>query len=335
MDPAFHHRVIAAAGDMMVQTTQKMLDQWQSHTDQPLDVVPAMSQLALTIVTKALFDYDIADEADEFSTAVQTLNQALGQNSFEDVRAYQQMPAAIRTIRTMVAQIVAHRRAHPDTNNDFLSLLMAQHGDNALTDRQIRDQIITLLLAGHETTAKAMSWTLYLVSQHPEVEQKIRAEIENVLAGDTPTVEHVGQLTYTWMAIEEAMRLYPPVWILSRKVAADDEIDGYHVPADSIMLVSPYAMHRHPRFWPQPGQFAPERFHSSQRRAPYTYLPFGGGPRLCIGRQFASLEMKLVLTSIWQRYRLHLVAVHPVIAVGLVSLNPRHGLPMMLETLRG
>ncbi len=333
MEPAFHRRVIAAAGEMMVQTTQRMLDEWEPlvGTGRTLDLAPALSQLALTIVTKALFDYDITAAADRFSTAVQTLNQALGQGGAGQAGAYHHMPAAIATIRDMVSQIVAYRRTRPAVANDFLALLLAS---GELSDRQVRDQIITLLLAGHETTAKAMSWTLYLLSQHPAVEERVCAEIATVLGGATPTVEGVEQLPYTWQVIQEALRLYPPVWILSRRATATDEVLGYEIPAGSTILVSPYAMHRHPQYWPEPERFEPERLQAARPVQPFTYLPFGGGPRLCIGRNFATLEMKLVLVTILQRYRLRLRPGHPVVAEGLVSLNPRYGLPMILHEVR-
>ncbi len=333
-EPAFHRRVIAQAGEMMVKTTQEMLSTWDAnaHSNEPIDMVHAMSQLALTIVTKALFDYDISSEADSFSNAVQVLNEALGQNSITDPAAYSKMPAAIRTIQTMVAQIIAQRRILKSNPNDFLSLLLSAQADDtavSLTNRQLRDQIITLLLAGHETTAKAMSWTLYVISQHPDIEQRLLTEIETVLAGNAATVKDLDKLPTMWNTIQEALRLYPPVWILSRIAVADDEIDGFHIPAGSSILVSPYAMHRHLDYWDEPERFNPDRFVDGVQR-PFTYIPFGGGPRLCIGRQFATLEMQLVLITILQRFHVNMLPGHPVEPEGLVSLNPRYGLPMTL-----
>jgi cytochrome P450 len=192
---------------------------------------------------------------------------------------------------------------------------------------------MTLLNAGHETTANALVWTWYLLSQHPEVERRLYNELDEVLAGSLPTVEHLADLKYTRMVIEESMRLYPPFCVLSRKVIADDELQGYHIPANSVILVSPYATQHNPEFWPDPERFDPERFTEGcvTTRPHYAYFPFAGGPRMCIGNNFSMMEAQLVLATIAQRYQLRMVPGHPVEPQMKVTLRPKYGLPMTIH----
>ena len=201
-----------------------------------------------------------------------------------------------------------------------------------MSDRQIRDEVITLLLAGHETTAVALSWTWYLLAQHQECEQRLHAEVDAVLGGRLPTVENLPNLPYCHMVLEEALRLYPPAWSFSRNALADDELGGYHISAGSTVLLCPYTTHRHPAFWEQPEVFDPLRFTPERvaARPHYAYFPFGGGPRLCIGTAFAMMEAQLILATVAQRYRLCLGTDVRVEPEPLITLRPRGGLPMML-----
>ena len=202
-----------------------------------------------------------------------------------------------------------------------------------MNDQQVRDEVITLLIAGHETVSTALTWTWYLLSQHPEVERRLLTELDEVLGGHVPTVGHLAKLSYTHMVLEEALRLYPPAWIFGRKAIADDEIGGYFIPANSMIVLSPYMTHRHPAFWENPEVFEPERFtpERSASRPHHAYFPFGGGPRTCIGSNFALMEMQLILATVAQRYRLRLVPGHQVEPEALLSLRPRCGLPMTLH----
>jgi len=204
-----------------------------------------------------------------------------------------------------------------------------------MNDLQLRDEVLTLLFAGHETTSNILTWTWYLLSQHPEVEYRLHAELDEVLSGDVPTIEHLPKLTYSRMVLEEVMRLYPPVWVIGRKALADDELGGYHIPANSLVVLSPYLTHHHPDFWEQPEIFDPERFtpKSAANRPRYAYFPFIGGPRMCIGNHFAMMEAQLVLATIAQRYQLRLVPGHTVEPEALVTLRPRDGLPMTLHEI--
>lgn len=202
-----------------------------------------------------------------------------------------------------------------------------------MNDQQVRDEVMTLLIAGYETVSTALVWTWYLLSQYPEMEHRLHSELDIVLRGDQPTIKHLAELTYTRMVIEEALRLYPPAWIFGRKAIADDEIGGYSIPANSIIVLSPYVTHRHPALWEHPEVFDPERFtpERSAGRPHYAYFPFGGGPRMCIGNNFALMEMQLILATIAQRYKLRLVPGYPVEPEAFLSLRPRYGLPMKLE----
>ena len=201
-----------------------------------------------------------------------------------------------------------------------------------MTDKQVRDEAITLFLAGHETTANALTWTWYLLSQHPEVEAKVHAEVDEVLSGRLPQFEDFPRLKYIESVMAESMRLYPPVWTIGRQAKTDFELAGYTVPAKSVILTSPYVVHRSKRFWPRAEQFDPDRWSIESPRHKFTYFPFGGGPRLCIGERFAWMEGVLLIATIAQNWRFKLVPGHPVDPLPLITLRPRHGMKMTLES---
>ncbi len=198
-----------------------------------------------------------------------------------------------------------------------------------MTAKEVRDEVVTIFMAGHETTAQALTWTWYLLALHPAVEAKLHDEVSTVLAGRTPQYEDIARLRYARMVIEEAMRLYPPAHTMAREPIARDEILGHRIPAGSIVLISPWLLHRKASLWPEPHRFDPERFTAEPPR--YSYIPFGAGQRICIGAAFAMTEAILILATIAQRYRLHLKPGHPIEPQGLITLRPRHGMPMTLE----
>ncbi len=236
----------------------------------------------------------------------------------------------------VVYDIIASRRRRHAPKGDLLDMLLAareQGSGEGMTDRQLRDEVMTLLLAGHETTATTLTWTWYLLSKHPGAARKLRAELDVVLGGRLPGVGDLPALEYTQRVVRESMRLYPPVWVISRTAIEEDEIGGYTIPAGSILLLSQYAMHRHPDFWENPEGFDPDRFspERSEGRHRYAYFPFGGGPRLCIGANLAMLETELILAILAQRYRLELLPGHPVEPEPLITLRPRYGMKMMLS----
>jgi cytochrome P450 len=215
----------------------------------------------------------------------------------------------------------------------MLMLARDEETGEVMDDRQLRDEVMTLLLAGHETTSNALTWTWYLLAQHPDVEAKLHAELAEVLGGRVPTIQDLPKLTYTRMIVDEAMRLYPPVYALARGGVAADQVGGYDLPAGAIITMSPYLTHRHPEFWPEPEKFDPERFTPEEeaKRPRYAYVPFGGGPRQCIGNSFALTEAQLILATVAQQYRLRLAPGYQMELEPMITLKPKGGLPMNLE----
>ncbi len=345
MQPAFHRKRLAAFSTLMTDATVSMLDQWQrfAERDQPLDVAAEMLHLTLRIAGQALFNIDLSDESHTVGQAVATVNKLLSEYlsapfpplSIPTPRS-RRLQAARRTLDQVVHDIIVQRRQQHADTGDLLSMLLLtcdEATDQGMNERQVRDEVMTLLIAGHETVATALIWSWYLLSQHPEVERRLHSELDEVLSGHLPTVDHLNRLSYTRMVIEEVLRLYPPAWVFGRKAIADDEIGGYFIPASSMIVLSPYITHRHPAFWKHPEAFDPERFAPVQAagRPHYAYFPFGGGPRICIGNNFALMEMQLVLATLSQHYQLRLVPGHPVEPEALLSLRPRAGLPMTLQ----
>jgi cytochrome P450 len=202
-----------------------------------------------------------------------------------------------------------------------------------MSRRQLRDEVMTFLVAGYETTARALSWAFYLLDQNPEEGRKLREELARVLGGGIPSYEHLSRLSYTKMFVQEAMRLYPPAWGLARRAKGEDEIQGHRIPRGSRLIISSYVTHRHPAFWESPEKFDPERFtpELSENRPRYAYFPFGGGPRQCIGVNFATMEATIITAMVAQRFGLSLVPGHPVEPQADITLKPRYGLPMNLE----
>ena len=343
--PAFHRKRLAAFGTLMTGATLTMLDQWQRFAgwDQPLEVAAEMLRLTLRIAGQALFNIDLSDETPTVGQAVASVNKLLSEYLYAPFPSLiiptprsRRLQAACRTLDQVVHDIITQRRQQNTDTGDLLSMLLLAHDertDQSMNDQQVRDEVMTLLIAGHETVSTALTWAWYLLSQHPEIERRLHSELDDVLGGHLPTVEHLARLTYTRMVTEEVLRLYPPAWIFGRKAIADDEIGGYFVPANSMIVLSPYMTHRHPAFWDNPEVFEPERFAPEREasRPHYAYFPFGGGPRMCIGSNFALMEMQLILATVAQRYKLRLVPGHPVEPEALLSLRPRHGLLMTLR----
>ena len=345
MQPAFHRKRITAYSTVMTDDTTKLLERWQIYVQQnsSLDIAEEMMSLTLQIVGKTLFSLDLSDKSNTIGEAVTTLLKLLGNYVYAPfppisipTARNRRLLAANRTLEQVIYRIIAERRAQNVDTGDLLSMLLLARDEETgqgMNDRQIRDELMTMLLAGHETTANTLAWTWYLLSQHPEVEQRLYTEVDEVLGGTLPTVEHLSELKYTNMVLEEALRLYPPACIFGRKAIADDELGGYPIPANSMILVSPYAVQHHPDYWPDPERFDPERFtpeHTAERPH-YAYFPFSSGPRMCIGSSFAMMEAQLILATIVQRYRLRLVPGHPVEPQMLVTLRPKYGLQMTIH----
>ncbi|MBA2394296.1 MAG: cytochrome P450 [Ktedonobacteraceae bacterium] len=343
IQPAFHRKRLEIYSTLMTDATVAMLERWQARSDigTPLQMEEEMVRLTLQIVGRALFSLDLSQEASTVGSAVTALLELTAGYVLQPfpplsvpIPRNRRLQMAIRTLDQVVYRMIAERRRLQTDTGDLLSmLLLAQDEETGrrMNDRQVRDEVQTLLLAGHETTANTLTWTWYLLSDHPEVERRLHAELNDVLGGRVPTVEDLPNLKYTRMVLEEALRLYPAAPLLSRKAVADDELSGCHIPANSMVMISPYAMHRHPAFWEEPERFEPER---ATVRPSYAYFPFGGGPRMCIGNHFAMMEAQLILSTVAQRYQLCLVSGHPVEPQMRVTLRPRYGLPMVTHARR-
>jgi cytochrome P450 len=345
--PAFHRDRITAYGRVMAAEARRTASRWTDG--ETLDVSREMMRLTLSIVGKTLFDADVEDEADEIGAA---LNDAMSlfnrlTNPFGELLDRLPVPGTLRLKRarerldtTIYGMIQEHRKTGGD-RGDLLSMLMLAQdteGDGtSMTDEQLRDEALTIFLAGHETTANALSWTLALLALHPEAEARLHEELDTALSGKPPEPEDLPSLPYARMVLAESMRLYPPAWTIGRQPLEDFEVGGYFIRAGSIVMLSPWVVHRDPRFFPEPERFLPERWlaDDEEARHRFAYFPFGAGPRKCIGEGFAWMEGTLVLATLAQRWRLRLAPGQRLAPEPLITLRPRGGMRMSLKRREG
>lgn len=345
IQPAFHHSHIESYASIMVSYTERMLASWRDGESR--DIHQDMMRLTLEIVAMALFSVEIASDKDRVAVALDTLMElSMGARMLMPA-AFRRIPtrnnrryeAATRVLDDIVYSLICERQANPTAASphgfeDLLgTLLQARYEDGSpMPAQQIRDEVMTILLAGHETTAVSLSWTWLLLSQYPEVEQKLWAELRTVLNGRSPTLQDLANLPYTERVVKEAMRLYPPVWATVRTAVKPCEIGGYLIPAKSPVIMSQWVMHRDERFYDQPNSFLPDRWLEERyKSAPrFAYFPFGGGPRICIGASFATTEAALVLATIAQRYQIRVAATTTIEPTPSITLRPRHGIPVTL-----
>jgi cytochrome P450 len=303
-----------------------------------------MNALALTIVGETLFGQDLAGSARAAGEALRVALEVTGRRIMSyavspiwlPTRRNRGFQRAVGTLDALVYEIIGARRQAADLGQDLLGVLMGARDDETgetMSPRQLRDEVMTFLLAGHETTAVALAWTWYLLASHPVIAEAARAEVLAVLGDREPTVEDLPRMPLSRMAVEEAMRLYPPVWGVGRQSIGPDVIGGYDIPAGSIVNLSQWVTHRHPGYWDEPDRFDPERFRPGRDRSRprFAYFPFSGGPRLCIGEQFALLEAHLIVAMVLQRYELQLTSDRPVEVEPTLTLRPRGGLPMRVQ----
>jgi len=337
--PALHARRIANYGQTMVDFTVKMLDHWRDGVQ--MNVAREMTDLTAQIVARTLFNTDVAADLDRISAAIEGIQAYSGNRSARLLPTWLPTPLELRARRSrrdldsVIFRMIREWRVTRQDRGDLLSmLLLAQDEDgNGMTDEQARDEAVTIFSAGHETTANALSWTWYLLSQNPEVEAKLHEELDRVLAGRAPTLEDLEHLPYTEMVIKESLRLYPPAWGFGRLSNDEVHLGDYVLPKNTSFGVLTYFTHRDARLWEKPDAFIPERFSpENEKNLPkYGYLPFGGGPRICIGNAFALMEARLLLATIASRYRLTLVPGASVEMQPLITLNPQGGLNMQLH----
>lgn len=339
--PAFHRDRLAGYAKVMTEFALRTREGWKEG--ETIDVDAAMMRLTLGIVAKTLFSTGVESEADEIGAALTVIMHLFRVLLLPGAKILHWLPTPVglryqkarRRLDQTIYKMIAERRKTGEDHGDLLSmLLMARDEDGGgMDDKQVRDEAMTLFLAGHETTANALTWTLYLLSQNPDCERKMHEEIDRVLGGRTPAFEDLPQLRYTEMVMAESMRIFPPVWSVGRMAKADYPIDGCTIPAGSILLMSTWVVHHHPKLYPDPLRFDPERWtpEAKEARPKFAYFPFGGGSRVCIGERFAWMEGVLVLAAMAQRWKLRLAPGHPVEPLPLITLRPKFGMKMRVE----
>jgi len=346
MQPAFHRDRIAGYATVMTEYAERIQRRWRDGAT--LDVAQEMMRLTLGIVGKTLFDQDVEAQAREVGAALNDVMESFWMQMLPFYNTLERLPIpALRRARiardrldAIIYRMIAERRRAPDDRGDLLSmLLMAQDEEDdrrGMTDTQVRDEAMTIFLAGHETTANALSWTWYLLDGAPEVAARLHAEVDRVLEGRPPTLADVPRLPYVEQVVTESMRLYPPAWLIGRRAINDYAIDDYVAPARSVIVMSPYLLHRDGRFFPDPERFMPERWTADFKASlpPFAYFPFGGGARRCIGESFAWMELILVVSAIAQRWAFSLVPGHLVVPQPVVTLRLKHGLKMVAHERR-
>ena len=335
--PAFHTQRITAYADTMVDYTLERMSAWRDGD--VLDVDEEMMLLTLMIVGRTLFDADASTTANQVKKAVDVVQKA--SNTATLLPAWVPTPLRIRSRRArdmldkIVYGFINQRRKTGEDRGDLLSMLLLSEDDDGerMTDLQVRDEAVTLFLAGHETTANTLNWTFWLLAQYPQVEARLHHELDTVLAGNTPTLEDLRRLPYTEMVIKESMRLMPAVWSIGRVNREATEVMGYPFPQRSGAQILIYCVHRHSDIWENPNEFVPERWADERiNEIPkYAYLPFGGGPRICIGNGFATMEANLLLATIAQRFQMRLIEGVKIVPQPFITMFPRDGLPMRLE----
>jgi cytochrome P450 len=343
IQPAFHQERIAAYADIMTGYTQRMLASWSDG--QTLDIHAAMTHLTLGIVAKTLFDADVSREAEEVDAALTVLmgkflrqaGLALLLPTWVPLPTSQLLKRAVGRLDKVIYGIIERRRASGQMSGDLLSDFLQVQDDEGIgmTDRQLHDEIMTLFLAGYETTANVLSWTWFLLGQNPDAEEKLIEELRRVLCGRVPTPADLPQLVYTDTVLRESMRLYPPVWVIGRRALAPFRLGEYELPADTNILISQLILHRDARYFPEPERFDPDRWSLNDPRGAslprFAYLPFGGGPRVCIGAGFAMMEAVLLLATIAQQYRVQIAPDQKVKMQQSVTLRPRNGIQVTLK----
>ena len=337
--PAFHAPRIAEYGQVMVDYALREMRGWRDGDTRDLH----RDAMALTskIVAKTLFDDDhVEGELGEVGAAMDVVTHEIARRLVLPFKLPDWLPmqrryfAAIRSLHTVVERFITDHRAAPQAKNTLLGMLMAARDEDgsAMSDQQLRDESITLFLAGHETTAITLSWTLWLLSQHPEIEARLAQELA-ALKGAPPQAADLPRLRYTDWVVKESMRLYPPAYLIGREPIRPDTLGGYSIPAGAVIYFSAWALHRNPRHFPEPDRFKPERWDNElERRLPrFAYMPFGGGPRTCIGDRFALMEAVLLLAALVQRFRFEYLGTEPPTPYPSITLRPMQGVPMRLS----
>jgi cytochrome P450 len=342
--PAFHRSAIASFADAMVRAADRMVDGWIPTIEQrrPLALSEEISALTVRIISETVLGTVLEDDVRRIAQAVGFANTFIHDRSFSLFPVPERVPTSRNrtfrresaTLDEIIYRIIEERRAHPNGRKSLVGMLLeakdAETGES-MSDEHLRDELMTIFVAGHETTSTALAWTFYLLSKHPDVERRLRNDIAAVLGDQPPTLDCLPRLPLLEQVVKESMRLYPPIWLLGRSAIAADEVGGVEIQKGSIVIASPYLTHRLPELWDNPEGFDPGRFASdaTQARPRFAYYPFAGGPRQCIGDNFAMMEAQLILATVLRRVRLSLAPWQHVEPEALVTLRPRFGMAML------
>ena len=346
LQPAFHRERLGKLVNGVTSVIDTFIQDWQAKAEasQVLDLDEEMMRLTLTVIIKSMFSAQIDDKIPALSHAFNVASRFMLWRSQQMWAPPLSVPVprnveynrASKVLNETIYPLIAEGRRNP--KGDLLGMMLemrdADTGEG-LSDRQARDEVVTIFFAGHETTAATLAWAFYLLSEHPAVEERIRLEITSVLDGRFPTFTALPRMTYMQQFLNEVLRLYPAAYLFAREALVDDVINGYHIPARTMIFISPFVSHRNPTYWPDPEGFDPQRFAPEQaaNRPRHVYFPFGEGPHVCIGNNFAMMEMQLILAMTLQRFRLRLVPGHPVALKPEATLRPKHGMKMLVEAI--
>lgn len=343
IQPLFAKRELARFDDGINALTMSTLDEWDRRdtATTPLMLDRELSTLTFGILGETLFGTDVRAHEDEIAEIRDILNLKLYDmqafqtlNPGSDTSFKRNLEDALKRLDRIVFSLIGARRRNTNASGGLLELLAAARDERSgegMDDRQMRDEIVTLMFAGHETTAMGIAWTLYLLATHPEIAERLREHLETHLHGGPAGTGDLARLPYLKQVIQEGLRLYPPIWQYARRAERETELDEFVLPARAWVGVATYALHRHPEFWPEPEHFDPDRFHPDREWEFFAWLPFGAGPRVCAGASMAMQEIQLIVAQIVQRFRIHVVPDHPIETEALVTLKPRHGIPVTLS----
>ena len=343
IQPVFHQKRIRGYGDTMARYASGLAGEWENG--QVVDIHGEMMRLSLAIVSKTIFDADVESESDEIGKSLTNLVTLFPRLLFPYSEFLDKLPLpsnkrcddAIEHLDKIIYKLIDERRTGSVEREDLLSMLLDAQDESGsregMSDRQVRDEAVTLFLAGQETTANSLSWTFYLISQHPEVENKLHQEISEVLGERLPTLDDLGKLSYTERVFKEALRIYPPAWAVARRAIHDYEVGGYHVPRGTDIFMSQFVVHRDPRFYKEPLKFDPDRWTPEFEAGlpKFAYFPFGGGPRRCIGEPFAWMEGVIVIAALMSGWKMRLVPNQKIVPEALITIRPKYGVKMILE----
>ncbi|HKY53391.1 MAG TPA: cytochrome P450, partial [Anaerolineales bacterium] len=339
-----HRERLAALTATAANVIDSFIQKWEqnSQNGQPLDLDDEMMRLTLTVIIKSMFSADIDDKIQSLSHAFNVASKFMLWRSQQmwapplpvPISRNVEYNRAFKVLNDTIYPLIAEARKNP--KDDLLGMLLAMRDEETgegMTDQQARDEVVTIFFAGHETTAASIAWAFYLLSEHPDVEERVRDELKTVLNGRMPTFTDLPKLVYTQRVINEVLRLYPAAYLFAREAVTEDVIDGYPIPPKTLIFITPFITHRDPKYWPDPERFDPDRFTPEQvsSRPRHVYYPFGEGPHVCIGNNFALMEMQLILASALQRFRLRLIPNHPIALKPEATLRPKYGMKMIVE----